>query len=439
MNFPLGKDLVLKRAKECGISDFSTASIREIVKLASMLEKDSGRKFVHMEMGVPGLKPPAVGTEAEIKALRSGVAAIYPSIEGIPELKTEIARFAKLFLDIEVSPQLCVPTVGSMQGSFASFMVSCRRDSRKDITLFIDPGFPVQKQQHHNLGLKFKTFDVYAWRGSKLREKLESYLKKGNISTIVYSSPNNPSWICFSEKELKIIGELATRYDAVVLEDLAYFAMDFRKDYSKPGRPPFQPTVAKFTQNYVLLVSSSKAFSYAGQRIGSMIVSEKLFHRRFPDLRRHFASDEFGHALVYGALYSMTSGTSHSAQFALAAMMKAANEEQLDFVEHVKEYGVRSGKVKKYFREHGFKEVYEKDESERIADGFYFTVSYPGMSSHELIFELVRHGVSAISLKITGSERHEGIRACVSQLGPDNCKLLRERLAIFQKSRKIAK
>ena len=69
------------------------------------------------------------------------------------------------------------------------------------------------------MGQKFETFDVYDFRGNKLKEKLESYLKKGNISAIVYSNPNNPSWICLKEEELRIIGELATQYDVIVLED----------------------------------------------------------------------------------------------------------------------------------------------------------------------------------------------------------------------------
>lgn len=49
--------------------------------------------------------------------------------------------------------------------------------------------------------------------------KVESYLKKGNICCIIYSNPNNPSWVCLNEDELKAIGELATRYDTVVVED----------------------------------------------------------------------------------------------------------------------------------------------------------------------------------------------------------------------------
>ena len=210
-----------------------------------------------------------------MKALRSGVAAIYPDIEGIPPLKKEAARFVKLFLDIDVDEACCVPTVGSMQGGFAAFLTLSRINKERDTTLLIDPGFPVHHQQHIVLGLKFESFDVYDYRGDKLKDKLESYFSKGNIHSILYSNPNNPSWICFTDNELKIIGELSNKYEVVILEDLAYFGMDFRKNYSRPGKPPFQPTVAKYTDNYILMISGSKAFSYAGQRISCMIISNR--------------------------------------------------------------------------------------------------------------------------------------------------------------------
>ena len=261
-NTPINKNTVSQKIKESGLEKVGNASIRELVKLVNEIEKVTGDKYIRMEMGVPGLEPPEIAIDGEIKALKRGVASKYPMIEGVEDLKKEISRFVKNFADIDVDPKGCLPTVGSMQGGFASFLVSCRRDPQKDTTLFIDPGFPVQKQQHKVLGLNYETFDVYNYRGEKLREKLESYLKKGNISTILYSNPNNPSWICFTENELEIIGDLANKYDVVIIEDLAYFGMDFRQDMSKPGEPPYQPTVANYTDNYILLISSSKSLAW---------------------------------------------------------------------------------------------------------------------------------------------------------------------------------
>jgi aspartate/methionine/tyrosine aminotransferase len=210
--------------------------------------------------------------------------------------------------------------------------------------------------------------------------------------------------------------------------------MDFRKDLSKPGQPPYQTTVAKYTNNWIMLISSSKAFSYAGQRIGCMVINDQLFTRRFPDLKRFFSSDEFGYAMVYGAVYSLSSGTSHSAQYGLAAMLKSANDGEFNFVEAVKVYGERAKAMKKLFIDNGFKIVYDMDEDKPLADGFYFTISYPGLSGEELIEKLIYYGISAISLAITGSERLEGLRACVSQTSPSQFPDLEYRLKMFNQN-----
>jgi len=428
---PINFEIVTQKIKESGLSSVGQGSIREIKRLIDNIENASGEKFVRMEMGVPGLPPTKVGVEAQKEALDKGVAAIYPDIFGIQPLKTEISKFVKNFLNVDVSPEGCLPTVGSMQGSFAAFMTLNRMHAEREGTLFLDPGFPVHKQQLRVMGQGWHAFDVYNYRGEKLRAKLEEYLSKGNICSILYSNPNNPSWICFTEHELQIIGELANKYDVIVIEDLAYFAMDFRKDYSKPGQPPYQPTVARYTRNFVLLISSSKAFSYAGERIGMMVLSDKLFQTKAPDLLRYYRFEYVGYAMIFGTLYSLSSGTNHSSQYALTAMLKAANEGKLDFVEIVKEYGEKAKIMKKLFTDNGFLIVYDKDEDAPIADGFYFTFSYPGFSGADLLEKLLYYGISAITLDITGSERREGIRACVSLVQRSQFPDLEERLKRF--------
>lgn len=435
---PIDFETVKQLIQQSGIANVGKASIRELVKLVGQIEAATKTSFVKMEMGVPGLRVPEIAIEAEIDALKSGVASIYPSIEGVPELKHELSRFVKNFLDIDIAEECCIPTVGSMQGGMAAFMVAGRYDKTKDKVLFIDPGFPVQKTQLKMLGMNYETFDVYSYRGDKLRAKLEKYLEQGDISCILYSNPNNPSWVCFTDEELQIIGELATKYGIIIIEDLAYFAMDFRKDMSIPGKPAFQPTVAKYTDNYLLLISGSKAFSYAGQRIGSLIISNKLFKRRFPDLKRYFSSDEFGKAMIFGPIYGLSSGVAHSVQYGFAALLKAVNDGEYNFVYDVRVYGEKAKALKRIFTENGFTIVYNKDIDEELADGFYFTVAYPDFTGEELVEELLFYGVSAISLSTTGSDR-EGIRACVSQVKSSQFEVLNSRLKAFNEHHSATK
>jgi aspartate/methionine/tyrosine aminotransferase len=325
-------------------------------------------------------------------------------------------------------------SVGSAQASIALFMVANRIDAEKRGVLFIDPGFPVQKLQIQVLGYKYDTFDVFNFRGNKLRAKLEEMIIENKVTSILYSNPNNPTWISFTDEELQIIGELATKHGVIIIEDLAYFGMDFRKDYCNPGKPPYQPTVAKYTDNWTMLISSSKAFSYAGQRVGMLVVSEKVYNSRYPDLKRYFSTDYFGHSLVYNALYSLSAGVSHTPQYGLAALLKAVNNGEYNFKKDVKIYGERAMITKKMFLANGFKIVYDNDMGEPLADGFYYTVSYPGMTGDELLFNMICHGIGAIALQTCGSERTEGLRACVSQIKESLFPVLEERLKLFHKN-----
>lgn len=433
---PIKKEIIDKAIADHGIEDFAKATIREVKMVATVAEKSSGVEFIKMEMGIPGLPPAKVGVEAQVKALQDGIAGMYPDIQGLPELKKQASRFVKAFIGVDIQPEGCVPVVGSMQGGFASFLTCSQADTQKDTILFIDPGFPVQKMQCHVQGVKYLTFDVYDYRGDKLREKLESYLSKGNICAIVYSNPNNPSWICFNDDELSIIGELGKKYDTIIIEDLAYFAMDFRKDLSVPFEPPYQPSVANYTDNYILLISGSKAFSYAGERIAVTCISDKLFHRHYDALSARYEGLPFGPVFSTRMLYALSSGTSHSAQYVMAAMMKAACEGEYNFRKDVLVYGERAGKLKEIFARHNFIVVYDKDLDEPIADGFYFTIGYPGMTSGELATELMYYGVSAISLVTTGSHQ-EGLRACTSFVREDQYEELDRRMAIFAENHPV--
>ena len=428
---PIKKEIVDELIARMSIQDFAKATIREVKQVAAMAEKESGVEFIKMEMGIPGLPAAQVGVNAQIRALQDGIAHSYPDIQGYPELKRQASRFVKAFVGVDIAAEGCVPVTGSMQGTYASFMTCSQADRNKDTVLFIDPGFPVQKMQLQVQGVRYETFDVYDYRGEKLRAKLESYLQKGNICAIVYSNPNNPSWVCMTEAELQTIGELATQYDTIIMEDLAYFAMDFRQNLSVPFQPPYQPTVARYTDNYMLLISASKAFSYAGERIGVVCISDKLFRRHYDDLAERYEGLPFGLVFSTRMLYALSSGTSHSAQYALAEMFRAACDGEYRFRDEIKVYGERAAKLKEIFCRHGFYIVYDKDGDQPVADGFYFTIGYPGMTSGQLARELMYYGVSAICLVTTGSHQ-EGLRVCTSFIEEHQYALLEERMRVFE-------
>ncbi|MBR3521900.1 MAG: pyridoxal phosphate-dependent aminotransferase [Prevotella sp.] len=431
MTTPLDYKTVTEVIDEMSLGDFSQATIRDLQTLSRTLEEKTGEPVIHLEMGVPGLQPSEIALRAEAEALANGAATQYPPNGGIPRIKNAASQFVKAFIGVDIDPLCCIPTTGSMQGTFATF-TAIRHAITKDTVLLIQPGFPVQTTQCDVIGLKHQALDIYDYRGQKLIEKLEEILSAGNISSIVYSNPNNPSWVCFTEEELQGIGELATKYDVIVLEDLAYFAMDFRRDLSHPFQAPYQATVARYTDNYVLWISGSKAFSYAGQRIGVTCISNKLYHREYAPLKEKFGVATFGDFFTNRLMYTLSSGTTHSVQCAMSALMEAACDGSYNFLDDVKEYGRRAKFLKDVLLAAGFRLVYDNDMGSPLADGFYFTVIYPGMTGLQLTRELIYYGIAVFPLDTMGSTQ-QGVRICTSFFKPEQEQLFKERIEAFKK------
>lgn len=441
MNTIIPKEIIDSYFNDIEVHNLNRASIRQVGAAVAHAEAATGTEYIHFEMGIPGIAPSKIGVEAQKEALDSGVASKYPNIEGIPAIKHEASRFVKAFINTDIDAKHCIPTCGSMQGTFAAFLLCSQLDPKRNTILYIDPGFPVQKMQADVMGVKTASFDICNYRAERLEAKLESYLKGGDICCIVFSNPNNPSWMCLNSEELQTIGSLATKYDVVVLEDLAYMTMDFRREgLGTPFCPPYQISVSHYTDNYIMMISASKIFSYAGERIAMACISNRLFNRSFERLQQRYGISRFGAVYAYNMLYAMSSGVTHSAQVAMSEMLKAASDGRYNFREDVREYARRTKRIKELMIENGFHIVYDKDLDEPVSDGFFFTFGYnlpngTPMEGGELLRHLLYFGISGIVLSSTGSER-QGIRGCSSNIREEQFDILAERLKKFHQQHK---
>lgn len=437
MSRVFSEELVLQVAKDMKVADLSNATIGDVLLVASRLEELTGIPFIRMDQGSPGLPANKVGIEAEKAALDKGLGAQYPAAAGVPELKEAASKFVKAFIDIDISPRACLPTTGSVCASFGAFIACTQRIPGKNKILFIDPGFPIQKSQLRILGIQWELFDIHDFRGAALKAKLESFLCKGDIAAIVYSNPNNPAWICLDEDELETIGTLATQYDVIVLEDQAYFCMDFRHPIGRPYQAPFVPTVARYTDNYILMLSASKIFSYAGQRIALACVSDRLFDQQYPAFAERYENTGlFGSTFIASIMYMITSGCTATTQYGMAEMLNQSVSGEINFVEDTREYEHRARRMKDIFTRNGFYIVYSHDVTEKVGDGFFFTLGYPGLSGGELLKELMYYGVSSISLSTTGSDQ-QGVRACTSRMREELYPVLEARMKAFAEDHPI--
>ena len=117
--------------------------------------------------------------------------------------------------------------------------------------------------------------------------------------------------------------------------------------------------------------------------------------------------------------------------YGVAAMLGAAADGSLDFVDELEEYGRRAKIVKEIFARNGFRIIYARDNDRPIGDGFFFTVGYGDMNNQEIITNLMRCGVASISLRTAYSEQ-DGVRVCVSALSQkEQFDILDKRLQMF--------
>ena len=107
---------------ELHIADLSQATIGDVLLVAQYLEKETGIPFIRMDQALRA-SCQSNRYRAEKAALDRGVGSQYPAAAGVAELKNEASRFVKAFMNVEISPRACVPTTGSVAGSFGSFML----------------------------------------------------------------------------------------------------------------------------------------------------------------------------------------------------------------------------------------------------------------------------------------------------------------------------
>ena len=87
-------------------------------------------------------------------------------------------------------------------------------------------------------------------------------------------------------------------------------------------------------------------------------------------------------------------------------------------------------RMKAIFCANGFTITYPREVTEEIGDGFFFSLSYPGLTGGELVTELMHYGVSSINLDTTGSLQ-PGVRACTSRMREELYPVLEERMRQF--------
>lgn len=427
-SLPFGfRDKVEKKVRVLGWQN-GHFHIEEFCSMVDLLEQDKDLPFVRMDFGVPGLSPLRECLDGHQMAIITGhIPRGYPPHSGASQLKDALASFISKRLNNVFLPENVFVTCGATQALFVAQLICARRHPDRNTIALLTPIYPPVEEQARCLGLDIVRIELDGKKGPVLLQEIERVFEQHKITSLCWASPNNPSWRVFEHEELSGIASLCERHDVIPIEDLTYLGMvDPKNALLKSGFP----SISVHTDRSFVVLSASKMLSYAGERIGFLASSSTFMNESSLNVKQSLSAVTLGRAC--GSLvFNLTAGAPHSAQHAIAAVLSAINDNRLDLEAFLSEYAIRAKRLKQMLERHGFYFIYDNDNTEEL-DGFYVCFGYPGLSGIELVRKLLHIGVTVLPLSLFGSERVDGVRACVGRVDESSLMMLEERMAYFE-------
>lgn len=249
-----GSRAVSARAR--AIPESSTVAIAD--KASAM--RRSGHSVCDFSAGRAAENSPAAACEAAVRALREGHTHQVEA-RGTPEYLTACAAKLARSNGITVDPAVnLIATLGCKQGLVLALLAAV---DPGDEVLIEDPCFVSYAPTIHLLGaipvrVPARASNHYRW----IVEDLERAVTP-KTRAILFCSPNNPTGVVHSEKDLEAIAKVATTHDLTVIADEIYEAVTWEGHNHLPIA--LLPGMADRT---IGLMGLTKSYSMGGWRIG---------------------------------------------------------------------------------------------------------------------------------------------------------------------------
>lgn len=244
---------ISKRAEEMGYSP-----IRKLIPYADEAEK-RGIKVYKLNIGQPNIVTP----DSFFEGLHSYKEKIvkYSDSRGIPSLLDSFVRsYSQSGIELEKEDILI--TQGGSEAIFFTLMAIC---DEGDEVLVPEPFYSNYSSFSRFAGAKVVPIATSIETGFHLPDKKEiETLITPKTRAILFSNPVNPTGTVFTEKEIRMIGELAIEHDLYIIGDEVYrqFVYDEETEFLSIMK-------LDHLQDRVVIVDSiSKHYSACGARIG---------------------------------------------------------------------------------------------------------------------------------------------------------------------------
>jgi aspartate aminotransferase len=221
--------------------------------------KNSGVDVISLSLGEPDFNTPEFVKEAAIKAIEENYHS-YPPVDGYLELKKAICEKFLRDNNLNYEPSQIVVSTGAKQ-SIANVCMSLL--SKGDEVLLPAPYWVSYSAIVTLCEAKFKIIPSSLENGFKITPaQLKSELTS-KTRLIMFNSPNNPSGIVYSEKELTEFAEILEDFPSTyVLSDEIYEHIIYGENHFSFANLP------NMFDRTITVNGLAKAFSMTGWRIG---------------------------------------------------------------------------------------------------------------------------------------------------------------------------
>lgn len=221
----------------------------------------AGHDVIDLGVGDPDIPTPSFIVDELYKEAQVQTNQRYALDQGIPELRQEIAVWAKNRFGIELDAKTeILPTIGSKE-ALVHFPLAVINPG--DLALVPEPGYPAYKSAINFAGGEYAVMPLLEENGYMVDFSTmdEDVLKKAKMMYLNY--PNNPTSACATKEFYEEVIRVAKKYDIIVCSDLAYSEMAY--DGFKP-LSIFEVEGAKDVA--IEFHSFSKTYNMTGWRIG---------------------------------------------------------------------------------------------------------------------------------------------------------------------------
>lgn len=225
---------------------------------------------INLAQGYPDFDPPKAITDrlAQISAIGPHQ---YPITMGAPNFRQALAKKCGHFMDLNLDPETnMVITIGSTEAMVDTIFALTNPG---DKIIMFSPYFENYRAQAIMADCEPIFVPLVPPTFHFDPNVLEDAFKQG-AKAILICNPSNPSGKVFTEEELKLIADMAIRYDTYVIMDEVYEHIVYA-----PHKHVYMSTLPGMWERTVSCSSLSKTYSITGWRLGYAIAPQHLMDR----------------------------------------------------------------------------------------------------------------------------------------------------------------